>query len=47
MLLDPERLERGLGVYLEAEKGEDGGPREGGRRLTNRIAEADKRATRS
>lgn len=30
LLLDPERLERGLDAYLEAEKGETRGPREVG-----------------
>jgi len=44
VLLDPERLERGLDAYLEAEKekaGED--PEKEAQALTNRIAEVDRK----
>jgi hypothetical protein len=44
VLLDPERLERGLDAYLAAEKEKDvGDPEEETRALTIRIAEADRR----
>jgi site-specific DNA recombinase len=44
VLLDPERLERGLDAYLEAEKEKDGGdPEKEARVFTNRIAEVDRK----
>src|SRR5215212_4657436 len=44
VLLDPDRLERGLDAYLEAERRKDGGDlEEEARAFTNRIAEADRR----
>jgi predicted nucleic acid-binding Zn-ribbon protein len=43
-LLDPERLERGLNAYLEAEKEKDGGdPEKEAQVFTNRIAEVDRK----
>jgi site-specific DNA recombinase len=42
VLLDPERLERGLDAFLEAEKEKAGGdPEKQARVFTNRIAEVD------
>ena len=44
VLLDPERLERGLNAYLEAEKEKDGGdPEKEARVFTDRIAEVDRK----
>ena len=44
VLLDPDRLERGLDAYLEDEKRKDGGdPEEEARTFTNRLVEADSR----
>jgi hypothetical protein len=39
VVLDPERLERGLDAYLEAKREKEGGdPEEEARALTSRIA---------
>jgi predicted nucleic acid-binding Zn-ribbon protein len=44
VLLDPERLERGLDAFLEAEKEKAGGDSEKeARAFTNRIAEVDRK----
>ncbi len=44
MLLDPERLERGLDAFLEAEKEKAGGdPEKEARVFTNKIAEVDRK----
>jgi recombinase-like zinc beta ribbon protein len=44
VLLEPERLERGLNAYLEAEKRKGGGdPEKEARVFTNRIAEVDRK----
>jgi hypothetical protein len=44
VLLDPERLERGLNAYLEAEKENHGGdPEKEARVFTDRIAEVDRK----
>ena len=44
VLLDPERLERGLNAYLEAETKRDGGdPEKEARVFTNKIAEVDRK----
>ena len=46
VLLDPERLERGLNAYLKAEAEKDGGdPEEEARVLINRMAEVDRKRT--
>src|SRR5215204_371897 len=46
VLLDPERLERGLNAYLKAEAEKDGGdPEEEARVLINRLAEVDRKRT--
>jgi hypothetical protein len=44
VLLDPERLERGLDAFLEAEKEKAGGdPEKEARVFTNKIAEVDRK----
>jgi hypothetical protein len=44
VLLDPERLERGLDAFLEAEKEKSGGdPEKEARVFTNKIAEVDRK----
>jgi vacuolar-type H+-ATPase subunit I/STV1 len=44
VLLDPDRLERGLNAYLESEKEKDGGDAEKEARVfTDRIAEVDRK----
>ena len=43
-MLEPERLERGLDAFLEAEKAKAGGdPEKEARAFTNRIAEVDRK----